>query len=252
MAQVIILGAAAAIPSIERDYAHLAVQVNDQLILVDCGGNPMVRLAQMGLDWRQIKDIIITHFHADHAANLPNLIVGMWLSGRQTPLAIHGLKPTIRKINQLLDVFEWQTWRDLFPINFNEIQEGELNPIIESDALKVVTSPTQHSIPSVGLRFESKESGKTVTYSCDTEPCQAVIHLAQDAHVLIHEATGLHPGHSSAQQAGEIAHQARANHLYLIHYPSPPGADPGELTRQARQAFQGPVTLAQEGMRISF
>jgi ribonuclease Z len=63
--------------------------------------------------------------------------------------------------------------------------------------------------------------------------------------LLIHEATGGDHGHSSAADAGEIAREAGAVKLALIHYPVR-GVDP-EAWRLAASEFPGPVTLARDG-----
>ena len=90
-----------------------------------------------------------------------------------------------------------------------------------------------------------------MAYSCDTEPCQAVVRLAEGADVLIHEAAGASYGHSSAAQAGGIARQAEVGHLYLIHYRTR-GYDPAPLIEDARNEFGGRVTLAEDFMTIEF
>ena len=52
-----------------------------------------------------------------------------------------------------------------------------------------------------------KKTGTSLAYSCDTEPCTAVVDIARDVDILLHEATGAVTGHSSAAQAGEAARQ---------------------------------------------
>lgn len=83
-----------------------------------------------------------------------------------------------------------------------------------------------------GRTFEGKDfvgpmlSGRKVVYSGDTEPCQAMIELARDADLLIHEATYAHAqvelarraGHSTAWEAAQIARQARVKQLVLTHF----------------------------------
>jgi ribonuclease Z len=69
--------------------------------------------------------------------------------------------------------------------------------------------------------------------------------LARDADILIHEAAKNTPGHSSASQAGEIARQAGAKRLVLIHYrPAPHKFD--RWVQEASATFGGPVELAQD------
>jgi len=96
---------------------------------------------------------------------------------------------------------------------------------------------------------EVHKSDKVLAYSCDTEPCLAVEELAAEADVLIHEATGQSPGHSSAAQAGEIAKKAQALSLYLIHYDIR-SDDPQRLVTEAQNTFDGPITLAEDFMTI--
>jgi len=73
-----------------------------------------------------------------------------------------------------------------------------------------------------------------------------VLQLAARADLLIHEAAGKGPGHTSASQAGEIAAEAKAKRLVLIHYPGE--EDTSQLVPEAAAAFGGPVTLAEDFM----
>jgi len=56
-------------------------------------------------------------------------------------------------------------------------------------------------------------------------------------------------GHSSPAQAAEVAQQANARSLYLIHYPTR-GVDLDSLVDEARHHYQGPVTLAKDFMTL--
>jgi ribonuclease Z len=69
--------------------------------------------------------------------------------------------------------------------------------------------------------------------------------LAEIADVLIHEATGLSQGHSSASQAGKTAKQAKAKNLYLIHYPTGVNSTQN-LIPEAKKQFDGFVHLAED------
>jgi ribonuclease Z len=84
-----------------------------------------------------------------------------------------------------------------------------------------------------------------MAYSSDTAPCDAVVKLAQDADILIHEAAGSTPGHSSVVQAGKAARQAGARRLVLVHYrPAPHKYN--RWLEEAAEVFDGPVELAQD------
>ncbi|MBO2943039.1 ribonuclease Z [Paenibacillus sp. F411] len=72
------------------------------------------------------------------------------------------------------------------------------------------------------------KKGRIVTILGDTRPCENVVPLAQDADVLLHEATFMHEladtaaeyFHSTSTQAAEAALQANARQLLLTHFSS--------------------------------
>jgi ribonuclease Z len=106
-------------------------------------------------------------------------------------------------------------------------------------------------IPNIGLRIEFAQSKKVMAYSCDTAPCEEVVRLSAGADVLIHEAAGATPGHSSAEQAGEIATRSEVGRLYLIHYPTGRFAT-GDPAAEAEKTFRGEVQLAKDFMVLEF
>jgi len=252
MAQVVILGSAAAIPDENHENTHLAFEGESEFILVDCAGSPLPRLKQADLDWQKLTHIIVTHFHADHVSGLPNLLINMWLLGRKEPVVLHGLIETLENTRRLMDLFGWKEMSGFYPIEFQPVPAVEMAPLLSSGEFQVFASPTHHMIPSIGLRCESRKSGRSVAYSGDTMPSEAVVRLAEGVQTLIHESTGETPGHTGPRQAAELARRAGAGHLYLIHYPPLSIADPGGMTKEAHLVFQGPVTLAQDFMRIAF
>jgi ribonuclease Z len=169
----------------------------------------------------------------------------MWLLGRQKPLRVYGLHHCLHRTRDLMESFMVETWPNFFPIEFFPIPEHDRMPVLDSPDFRITSWPTRHFIPTIGLRIEVKTTGKIVGYSCDTEPIPGVVELAQHAYLLLHEAAGEGLGHSSAAQAGEIASEAGADRLALIHY-NVINADPHVLIDEAQLTFAGPVELAQD------
>lgn len=249
MAQIVLLGTGYAVPEEGHDNTHFFMQYRDYGILVDCATNPLVTLRKAGIELNLITDLILTHFHPDHASGMPMLLMSMWLLGREKPLTIHAIPHTLERAKKMMDMFDWQTWPNFYPTHFHALAEAPLSPVLQSDGLKVLSSPVKHLIPAIGLRVEWDDEGKIAAYSCDTEPCQAVVDLAKGADVLIHEAAGPGIGHTSPAQAGEIASQAGARALYLIHTPPKPEIYP-HMIEQAAGVFTGVVKIAQDGQKI--
>ena len=250
MPKLIILGTANAVPDERHENTHMAVVGEERVVLVDCVNNPITRLSMAGIELKSLTDVILTHFHPDHVSGMPMLLMDSWLLGRQETLNVYGLDYTLDSLKGVMDFYDWSTWPNFFPVGFTALEPKELALVFRSDELVIYASPVQHRfLPTIGLRFEFPRLGKVVAYSCDTEPCPAVVGLARQADVLIHEATGATTGHSSAEQAGEIATQAGAQALYLIHYQTR-NADPTELVGRAQTTFDGPVVLTEDFMEI--
>jgi ribonuclease BN (tRNA processing enzyme) len=107
---------------------------------------------------------------------------------------------------------------------------------------------TVHSVETYGVRATS--GGRTIAYSADSGPCDALGRLADQADLFVCEAAwtewpeGVPPIHLTPQLAGEWAAKARARRLLLTHLR--PGSDPDAVAATAAEAYGGPVGVATE------
>ena len=251
MRKLVILGSSNAIPDGRHENTHMALVSDERFILIDCPGNPVVRLQKAGLELEQLSDLILTHFHPDHVSGVALLLLDLWLLGRKRLLRISGLAETLNKLEKMMEMYGWDDWPGFFPVQLNRLPEEEMTFVLEDSEWRIVASPVMHLIPNIGLRIESIQSGKVLAYSSDTQPCAQVVRLAHKADVLIHESTGAARGHSDSSQAAQVAREAGASRLYLIHYPTGKFWDENILTR-ATEHFGGPVNLAEDFMEIQF
>jgi ribonuclease Z len=95
MAKITFLGTASAVPDRNHQNTHFVVQTESGTVLVDCVGNPIVRLREAGIDPLSITDLVLTHFHPDHVSGVPLLLMDLWLLGRKQPLDIYGLESVL-------------------------------------------------------------------------------------------------------------------------------------------------------------
>lgn len=249
MAKLVILGSAHAVADLNHENTHMALVGEKSTILVDSVSNPIVRLKSGGIDLFKITDLVITHFHPDHVSGVPLFLMGSWLLGRKDRISIYGLDHALQRTEKLMDFYGWKRWPNFFPVEFVPIEENEKSPVLENEEFRIFASPVHHLIPTIGIRVESLFSGKAITYSSDTKPCDEVIHLAYNSDILIHEAAGATVGHSSAEQAGAIAQAAQVKELVLIHYPAQ-NDNLENLVTEASLTFEGPIRLAQDFMEI--
>jgi len=132
------------------------------------------------------------------------------------------------------------------------VPEGRLwHALQHGEAVTVegrTVEPTQVSDPP--------RSGRRIVISGDTRPYPEMIELAGGADLLIHEATFSHDlqeraeedGHTTAREAAEVAKEAGAKMLALIHISSR-YFDPGVLLEEAKQVYKN-VFVAEDLMEI--
>lgn len=248
MNEVIVLGSANAIPGKDHDNTHLLALSQQRAVLIDCGNNPIPNLKEAGIAPDRLTDLVLTHFHPDHVSSAPLLLMGLWLLGRTRSLNIYGLADTIDRMETMMDLYDWRAWPDFYTLIYHRVPAAEMSLAIDGEDLRIYSSPVRHLIPTIGLRIEFLTSGRNVAYSSDTEPAASMVRLARDVDLLIHEATGESLGHSSAAQAAQIANEAGAKSLCLIHY-NGEGAR-GVLVQEARAFFAGPIIMAKDFLTL--
>jgi ribonuclease Z len=245
MARLIILGSGAALPDASRDNTYMVVEGRESSILIDCAGSPLHKLQAVGVDLDTLDALIVTHHHPDHIYGVPALLLGLWLYDRQEPFRIFGPQKSVAALASIMDALEWQDWPCTMPVAFHEVEMMVGHKVIESSEFEITTAPVEHHVPTIAVKVVSKESGRTIVYSSDTEPCEALIRLAKGVDILIHESTGDYAGHSSPSQAGAMARRCGAGKLVLIHFTAPDSELEG-LRQAAEAEFDGPVELAED------
>jgi ribonuclease Z len=246
---VVPLGVAAALPDAEHANSYLAVVGHNGYWLVDCADGPIGRLQRAGLDPLAVRGIIITHFHPDHVYGLPAYLLGLFVLARgeprSEPLPLYARAEVLASVREMVALFEPQSWVEPLSLVYHEIAPEVGAPVAEDDEFTVTAAPTQHSIPSMAVRFAWRGASRAFVYSSDTFPCPEVETLARGATLLFHEATDSDRNHTRPGAAGALAARAGVGRLALIHYYTQPDAMAHALA-EAAKTFGGPVELAEE------
>ncbi|MGB6576895.1 MAG: MBL fold metallo-hydrolase [Streptosporangiaceae bacterium] len=88
--ELVLLGTAGApMPVAGRAGISAALVVAERVFVIDCGRGSPSAFADAGLDFRRLEAVFLSHLHADHAGDLPGLLLYPWgcRAGDDGPLA---------------------------------------------------------------------------------------------------------------------------------------------------------------------
>ncbi len=157
--------------------------------LIDCGASSLVAMNKLAISRNEIDTIFISHFHADHFAGLPFLILeANYALKRDRALTIAGPPGLKTRFAELMaSNFPGTSDMELrFPLTLKELEVGRRSDIGQ---MRVTPFHVQHDDragPCLGLRFEA--AGKVIALSGDTEWTEALIDIGQKADLFICEA----------------------------------------------------------------
>jgi ribonuclease BN (tRNA processing enzyme) len=156
--------------------------------LIDCGASSLPALKRLGIVRDAIDLILITHFHGDHFAGLPFLLLDAQFSRRARPLVIAGPQGIEQKLPQVMEApFEHSSkTKQKFDLSLVTLKPEETRSF---GAVKVTPYPVVHGEsgePFLGYRIETE--GRIIAYSADTEWTETLIPLAREADLFIAEA----------------------------------------------------------------
>lgn len=156
--------------------------------LIDCGATSLPALKHQGIARDELDLILITHFHGDHFAGLPFLLLDAQFTRRTRPLTIAGPEGIEIRLKQAMEVmFENSSkTKQRFDVNIVTLMP---EATAQLGAVSVTPFPVVHGEsggPFLGYRIETE--GRTIAYTADTEWTEALIPLGLAADLLIAEA----------------------------------------------------------------
>jgi ribonuclease Z len=131
------LGTAASRPTVERNVSSVAIVREGETLLVDCGEGTQRQMMRYGISFN-LRDILFTHYHADHVLGVVGLLRTLQLQGREEPMHLFGPEGLGRLV-QLAGSFGGERWG--FPIDYTEIPAGAS---IKRSGYEIVSFPVDH------------------------------------------------------------------------------------------------------------
>ncbi|HEU5304584.1 MAG TPA: ribonuclease Z [Gemmatimonadales bacterium] len=143
MLSVTFLGTSAAIPTVDRNVAGLAVQREGETMLFDCGEGTQRQMMRYGVGFA-FREIFFTHYHADHLLGVTGLLRTMGLQDRTAPVTLYGPKAAQRVLGAAISI---GIERNKFPVEIVEIKPGDR---LARDEYEIVVFETEHRADTVG------------------------------------------------------------------------------------------------------
>ena len=141
---VVFLGTSASMPTAQRGTAALLVRRGGERLLFDCGEGTQRQLLRSSIGLIELREIFLTHYHADHYLGLPGMLKTFALRGRELPLTIHG-PPGLRDLfGALRRIFGRLT----FPLDLIELRPGEA--LVRED-YTLRTFGVEHGVSAAGF-----------------------------------------------------------------------------------------------------
>lgn len=152
-----ILGCYAATPRTYSNPTSQVLEINKELVLIDCGEGTQVELRRNKVRFSKIKHIFISHLHGDHFYGLVGLISSFSLLHRDKELHIYGPKG-IKEII-LLQFRLAKAWTS-YPLYFHELDSRKPQRILENDRITVDTIPLDHRVYTNGFLFREQPADR--------------------------------------------------------------------------------------------
>jgi len=273
--KVTFYGTRGSIPVSDRD--SLEFCGNTSCVFI-CFDNGRVAILDAGTGIRKLGDdfkrrsieqydnifIGLSHTHWDHIQGFP-FFMPAYDPKRHFTIAIYGKD---RQISSLESIFTTQMQQEYFPVPLEKMGaqltfwQADISSFTAPSGVHVVAS--RHNHPGGAYGYRITEGSKILVYCTDIEHGDRidpnVVVLASRADLLIHDAQYSHDelkekrgwGHSSWEQAVEVALQAGVKKLALFHH-NPDYNDSFLLNmeKQCREKFPESF-FAREGMEIDF
>jgi ribonuclease Z len=140
---LVFLGTSGSMPTARRAPSALLLRRGGDKLLIDCAEGTQRQLMRSTIGLPELREIFLTHFHADHYLGLPGMLKTFALRGRELPITIYGPRGLTDLFGALRRIFGRLT----YPYELVELRPGD---VVGRDDYRIVTFEVSHGVPSLG------------------------------------------------------------------------------------------------------
>ncbi|MEU7001361.1 MBL fold metallo-hydrolase [Nonomuraea sp. NPDC046570] len=243
--KVTIIGCSGSFPGPDSPASCYLLEAEGFRMLLDFGSGALGTL-QRHLGLYDIDAVLLSHLHADHCLDLCGYHVARTY-GPAAPyprIPVHAPADAPRRLAAAYGMPEEPGMETAF--RFVRLAPGSF----DVGPFAVTAGLVNHPVETYGFRVS--HGGRTVAYSGDTGESAELVKLAENADLLLCEASFLEapdlpPGlHLTGRQAAEHAAEAGVGRLVLTHL-VPWNDHASVLAEASGGGFDGPIELARSG-----
>jgi ribonuclease Z len=151
---LVFLGTAGSMPTAQRSPAALLVRRGGERLLFDCAEGTQRQLLKSAVGLVELREVFVTHFHADHILGLPGMFKTFSLRGRELPLDVYGP----RGLKDLLGSLKRVVGKLTYDVRLVELEPGD---VLDRDGYRLATFAVSHGVFALGWSLiESTRPGR--------------------------------------------------------------------------------------------
>jgi ribonuclease Z len=140
---IVFLGTAGSMPTAQRAPAALLVRRGGERLLFDCAEGTQRQLLRSSVGLVDLREVFVTHFHADHVLGLPGMFKTFALRGRELPLDVYGPRGLVELLSSLKRV----VGKLSYELRLYELEPGD---VLERDGYRLATFAVAHGVSALG------------------------------------------------------------------------------------------------------
>ena len=190
-------------------------------ILFDCGMGTIKQLERLGNKVKDLKNIVITHYHADHFFDIPNLIIGRKIRNElDYVLNIIGPVGIRQKVYDLmiLSFGDLGSLEEYSNLNFIEVKPNETITLDNDYKLTAMELEHGKAKPNYGYLLDSGTN--VIGYTGDSTLCDNFYKMCEQANYMIADTcmeTESNPAHIGLNDLLEVADKYAPRQFFAVH-----------------------------------
>jgi ribonuclease Z len=147
---IVFLGTSGSMPTADRAPTALLVRRCGERLLFDCAEGTQRQMLRSSVGLLDLREVFLTHYHADHYLGLPGMLKTFALRGRDVPITIYGPPGLGDLFGSLRRIFGRLT----YPYELVELRPGAA---LDRDGYRLVTFAVAHGVSSVGYALVEED-----------------------------------------------------------------------------------------------